>query len=527
MERGELNTLSEIHSSPEDDCEVLGSTPIGIPEDHEQSSSYAWMFLSSIFKMTMIFSPGFWLRDLTREGVEPNPGPKGKGKGKKVAIAVIEKKVKKPKSQKQRSDSGFSIDPNNIGRSLGSSVGGWVGGLASKFLGKITGLGDYKVAKNSIIGNSPPAFMNGGGCVSIAHREFLGLVNSPGAAFTTTSYPLNPFNSDTFPWLAEIAASFETFQFKGLVFEFKSTYGDAIASTNAALGSVILATQYNASAPAFTSQIQMENYQYATSTKPSVSMIHPVECDPSQLPVEHLYVYNQNGNDQDPRWANLGVTTIATVGQQAAAVVGELWCSYDIEFYQPKLLSGTSSNGLGAHYRWTPSYVTATAAPTALLVGGLTPQNLRAGDLQLTAETSSAGEALVFPIGLTGVYFIQLVLSTNNASSTSADVPTAPNPYNSTIIWPNPTDNSYGLLNAWPGPPGGNTSNLLGTYVNTAAGPGTVAFRKISTIMVHLNDSLSINSKVLFTAAGLQGYTSPTGVPVTVDLFCYAVPTFG
>jgi hypothetical protein len=273
---------------------------------------------------------------------------------------------------------------------------------------KITGLGDYKVNQNSIIaaGTGPPAFMNGGGCTMIAHREFLGLVSSPGSSFTITGYALNPFNPATFPWLSEIAASFETFQFKGIVFEFKSTYGDAVSSTNAALGSVILATQYNASAPPFTNQVTMENYQYATSTKPSVSMIHPVECDPSQLPLEHLYVFNDDvSTNSDARWSNLGNTYIATVGQQAAAVLGELWVSYDICLYQPKLLAPIPSNGLGSHY-----YASVPIANTssAVIFANFTnpPSN---GDLAVQfGPGNGAFSKMSFPVGLTGAYLVIL-----------------------------------------------------------------------------------------------------------------------
>lgn len=308
----------------------------------------------------------------------------------------------------------------SVGRSIGSSIGGWVGDMAQKAISTITGLGDYQVKSNSVISptNGPPQFMSGGGCVRIPHREFLGLVNSPGPAFNINAFPLNPFNATTFPWLSEIAGSFETFRIEGAVFEFKSTYGDAIASTNAALGSVILATQYNSTAPPFVTQIQMENYQYATSCKPSVSMIHPIECDPSQLPIEHLYVFNETATAADPRWTQLGVTFLATVGQQSAAVLGELWVSFDICFYQPKLLSGVPSNGLSSHFQGS---VNGLATSSGLFpVGssaGATPMTLTAGDLNLTFIQSSPGVStgFAFPAGLTGTYQVDLYMRGNSA----------------------------------------------------------------------------------------------------------------
>jgi hypothetical protein len=39
-----------------------------------------------------------------------------------------------------------------------------------------------------------------------------------------------------FPWLSNIAQNFESYKLRGLVFEFKSMSGDALTSTNTALG---------------------------------------------------------------------------------------------------------------------------------------------------------------------------------------------------------------------------------------------------------------------------------------------------
>jgi hypothetical protein len=145
----------------------------------------------------------------------------------------------------------------------------------------------------------------------VCHREFVGLVTTPGAAFTISQFPINP-KSPLFPWLSEIALSFEQFIVRGMVVEFKTTSATAIASTNTALGSVILATQYNVLAPAFSTQQQMEAYEFCTSTAPSISMIHPIECAPGLTSVPELYIDSSTG---DPRLENLGTVFLATVGQ--------------------------------------------------------------------------------------------------------------------------------------------------------------------------------------------------------------------
>jgi hypothetical protein len=236
------------------------------------------------------------------------------------------------------------------GEDIGRKIGGWIGDKAQSFIQSITGFGDYTVRSNTLVnGGSPPQFAAGTHCTKLCHREFVGLVTSPGASFNITPYPINP-KSPFFPWLSEIALSFEQYRIRGMVVEFKTTSGTSVASTNTALGSVIIATQYNVLASAFTTQQQMEAYQFCTSCAPSVSMIHPIECDPQQNSVSELYVDSSMG---DPRLEYLGTTYVATVGQQASSVIGELWISYEIDLMRPKLFSGVANLGLSAHYRAT------------------------------------------------------------------------------------------------------------------------------------------------------------------------------
>jgi len=299
-------------------------------------------------------------------------------------------------------------------------------------------MGDYQIKENSIVNaigtssgsSSVPMFASAGGGVRITHREFLGTVASPGGAFSITPFALNPANAATFPWLSEIAYSFETFRLRGCVVEFIPTSGDAVASTNAALGSVILATQYNVSAPPFSSQIQMENYQYATSCKPSLAMIHPVECDPSMLVSERLYVYNGSAGG-DPRWASAGTVYLATVGQQSAATLGELWISYDFELFMPKLLSAVPTSGLGIRYQvyyggstigsdWNGGFQfnrMLAPNPVPSLVSS-------AGDLILTCNPSSNSSAFILPPGLAGRF--ELTYLINGSGLTAPTLTGAP-----------------------------------------------------------------------------------------------------
>lgn len=237
-------------------------------------------------------------------------------------------------------------------RSVGYRVGGFLGNAAQSLFKHITGFGDYKISSNSLSssvlsnGNDPAIMRNmkGNGFV-VRHREYIAdvfsgpTVVSSATSYNNVPYSINPGVFGTFPWLAAIASSFEEYRILGMIFEFKSNSGDAIASTNTAQGAVILSTQYNSANALFSSKLQQENYEFTTSCKPAMCVVHPVECARGQNPLNELYVRTgQPPTGADIRLYDLGVFQIATQGMQAANInIGELWCSYEIELLKPLL----------------------------------------------------------------------------------------------------------------------------------------------------------------------------------------------
>jgi len=223
---------------------------------------------------------------------------------------------------------------------IGSALGTWLG------------RGAYSVKKNSLMTSDQVPFMHSSGDgFRIAHREFLADVNST-TTFTNTSYTINPGLSDTFPWLSAIAQNFEEYRIEGLVFEFKSTSADALNSTNTALGTLILAAEYNVIQPAYINKQQAENAMWAMSTKPSCSLLMPVECSPQLNPLGNLYIRTGNvPTGADARMYDLCNVQVMTVGSQATAVIGELWISYDIVLLKPQLSSGLALASQTAHYK--------------------------------------------------------------------------------------------------------------------------------------------------------------------------------
>lgn len=284
--------------------------------------------------------------------VEPERRKARKTRRKKSSKAKVEptvsqavEKIEQLPAEKQAS----------IGRKIlagaGSLVGEYFGGPLGAIAGRdfangfsdIIGLGDYTVRENVLLHEDPLRVHNKShsGETVVRHREYLGDVISSATAgkFEIATYAINPGVEQTFPWLAQLAVNFEQYRIEGMLFEFRSMSGDAITSVNTALGSVIMATQYNAANPPFSNKSEMENYEFGTSCKPSATMIHPIECARMQTTIDELYTRSSAvPYGQDPRLYDIGKFSIATVGCQGTSVnLGELWITYQVALLKPKL----------------------------------------------------------------------------------------------------------------------------------------------------------------------------------------------
>lgn len=335
------------------------------------------------------------------------------------AVVVVEKPivVSKPKKMKAKTQMSYSAGRKVTGKDIGASVGGWMGGLAQKAIQTIMGHGDYTVTNNTLFNgmvrsSGPPKFVEvNPGCTTIRHREYIQDISSNGVGFSLVTLPINPTSPLTFPWLNNVANNFESYKFNGLIFEFVTNSATAVSSTNTALGTVILATQYNLDDPPFASKLQMEQYEYAVSTVPSESCIHPIECKRDSGVLEYLYTYS--GGSGDPRFTTFGNFTVATVGQQAASNIGELWVSYDITLCKSRLTPFPSVFQFHASFQGTGSsnsmgYSSFTgnifAPPTATLTLG------SSNNLPIVLGTTANGNpnSLIFPFDAVGTYFIMV-----------------------------------------------------------------------------------------------------------------------
>jgi len=246
----------------------------------------------------------------------------------------------------------------------------------------------------------------------MVHREYIGdLYSGTGSPsnYTATTFSINPGLTATFPFLSQIAQNFDSYKFLGLVFEFKTTSG-MVSGSNQSLGTVALACQYNVYDPPFINKFQLENYEGAISCAPYENAILGVECKPSLLVAEHLYTRIgaiQSGTDQ--RLYDVGTVTVATQGvQSASSNLGELWVSYHVELYQPKLFTalGLGSMFFSAH---------CTSGPTGAL-----PFLGMATDPASTLGITLTNNTVFFPLTApNGIYQITYLVSGASTSLTS------------------------------------------------------------------------------------------------------------
>jgi len=352
----------------------------------------------------------------------PKPKPVRKINRKRITKPKVVLPTKHPKARaasaraapKKKKSNWLSTAGSAVGGFFGGPLGATIGGTAGHLLGSIFGMGAYKLRKNNLMmsSNGPAAFnANADGSCLVSHREYLQDVSGSTNFGVDVTLDLNPGLPTVFPWLSGIAANFQEYEFMGLVFEFKSTSGVAVSSTNTALGTVIMSTNYDPTAPAFATKQQMEAYQFTTAGSPSTSFYHPVECDPAQNIVKNLFIRTGNipaGNDQ--RLYDLGAFNLATSGMQAVNTIGELWVTYQVRLLKPKLPEVTSGS-----YTHVVESVAGTSSATNPLgsAGGL----VKSGTLGITVLGTPSLPKLLIPNQGTYIAFLTYYTTTGAFAS--------------------------------------------------------------------------------------------------------------
>lgn len=247
----------------------------------------------------------------------------------------------------------FSRVGTAVGGAMSGGPGGAaIGGAAGNLFSKLVGFGDYNVIANSLsatsekmnMGQPVAQFGNISNGTVVQHREYIqDVVGTGSTAFSITAFNINPGLPNTFPWLAFLASNYEQYEIRGMVFEYKSLCSDQTAGAASALGSVILATDYDSIDAAYASKSEMEQSQYCVSGKPSNDIIHPIECAPNRTSIPINYIRSTTQPlGTDIRLYDLGRFQLALAGIPAAtapagSLLGELWVTYEIVLYKPQI----------------------------------------------------------------------------------------------------------------------------------------------------------------------------------------------
>ena len=255
-----------------------------------------------------------------------------------------------------------------LGTQAGGLLGNQVAGqLVGKAVDKMTGKGEYftnslisddsSMGESQVIGRPSrqvdvPQFSSSrdeAGSLTITHREYLLDLYGTGVAFQNASFPLNPGMDGTFPFLSQLAQNYDEYEFKQLCFTFRSVVTELGSSSTGQVGTVVMATQYNASSTPFLEKQSMMEYDGSMSCKTTDSMLHGVECDPKKLsgPKGRYIRSNPVPGYQDVKSYDSGIFNLALCNLPSGYTntqVGELWVSYTVTLRKPKLFTGRALN---------------------------------------------------------------------------------------------------------------------------------------------------------------------------------------
>lgn len=241
-------------------------------------------------------------------------------------------------------------------KDIGGKIGGGLGGIAEELTGRglYTGRGAYSTDEqaNEVMAGSNRtsatfhSVPDETGSVIVSNREYVGDIFAPAisGSFDLQSFPLNPGLEQTFPWLAQTAANYEEYEFIQCVFEFKSTVQD-VNSSNGQVGTIICATNYNASQPLFTDKPAMISYYGSVSGKSTDNLVAGVECDPKKLSgtVGSYVRTNPVLLGEDLKTYDHGIFQLATHNIPQGMLngtLGELYVVYTVKLRKPRFLTG-------------------------------------------------------------------------------------------------------------------------------------------------------------------------------------------
>lgn len=276
--------------------------------------------------------------------------PKGKKKG--AAAPPNDGGAKMRELVKKVESLTAVVKKNKAGKSGLADFMGRAGTALGAGISRIAGFGDYVVQDNTMSkgGYSSidvPSFGTGSSEVRVTHREFVKTISVPSdpTNFNNYTMDINPSNEAMFPWLSKIARNYQQYKINGMVLTFKSMTSEYASSGS--LGTVGIATNYNVNDKPYENLVAFENSQFAVVNKPSLNIVHAIECKEFARNGLQLYVRDsssESSNVSDARFYDFAKVQIMTDGlpQGVDTTLGQLWVSYDITLLKP-IIGGSSA----------------------------------------------------------------------------------------------------------------------------------------------------------------------------------------
>ena len=242
------------------------------------------------------------------------------------------------------------------------------------------------------------------------------IVSTACSPFVVQSFPLNPGLEGTFPWLSQIAENYDEYELLQCIFTFKSTTSESSNTANGQVGTVLMATSYNAAQPNFTDKVSMMQYEFSNSGRITESLLHGVECDPAKLSGSRGEYIRNNPVvvGQDLKTYDHGKFQIAIANCAATYAnqsLGELWVSYTVKLRKAKFYTalgfGISKDIFVSNGGERLDFVLGTN----ILNGQQNNIGCRITQTQNPAAGSTCGINITFPASYKGNVKIQLNIS--------------------------------------------------------------------------------------------------------------------
>lgn len=185
------------------------------------------------------------------------------------------------------------------------------------------------------------------GALIVTHTERVADIIAPADdKFHVQSYTINAGLEETFPWLHQIASSYEEYEVLQCVFQYKGHDIVGIQDTLDLQGQVIAATKYNVKSKSFTDRHEMQAYPHATSCSLNGTLQAGVEADPKKIASGDTHRYVRTGglladedrSDYDHARFELALNNTPT--DLFNKEVGQLYCYYTIKLSKPRLFGG-------------------------------------------------------------------------------------------------------------------------------------------------------------------------------------------